>query len=279
MMQAEVGDISIRYQVSGQGPWLTLSHSLASDNSMWKPQIEALTPHFTILSYDTRGHGGTTVTKGSYTLEQLANDAAGLLSYLGVSRTHWLGLSMGGMIGQKFALQYPEKLDRVILADTTGFVAPVGAAMWHERAAAARASGMAALEQGTLSRWFTDDFCQKEPKVVDSIGALIRATAVEGYAGCCAALAQTNMLDSLKALQIPALVLVGENDNATPVAAAQAIASHWPGAKLKILHSAAHLANVEQAQAFNEAVLEFLAPSSPVQLRSIGELAKGCLQN
>jgi 3-oxoadipate enol-lactonase len=257
-MQAQIADIDVHYEITGQGPWLTLSHSLAAHLGMWEPQIEALSRHFTLLRYDTRGHGGTTATAAPYTLDQLADDAHALLQHLGVARTHWLGLSMGGMIGQMLAIRHPEVLDRVVLADTTGQMPAAGAALWGDRVRIARSEGLQALEQPTLSRWFTDPYRLAHPEVMADVGAMIRNTSVEGYAGCCAAIATTDTLAALKHQRSPALVIVGEQDQATPPAAAAAIASHWPGARLVVLPDAAHLANIEQAAAFNDAVLDFL---------------------
>jgi 3-oxoadipate enol-lactonase len=130
--------------------------------------------------------------------------------------------------------------------------------MWGDRAQAARASGMAALVEGTLSRWFTQPFRAREPALMTQIGAMIAGTPVEGYAGCCAAIAGVNTLERLRTLSHPALVLVGDQDQGTPPAMAQRIVEHWPGARLQVLADAAHLPNLEQAQAFNRAVLDFL---------------------
>jgi 3-oxoadipate enol-lactonase len=169
---------------------------------------------------------------------------------------------MGGMIGQVMALRHPEVLDRVVLADTTGQGAPNAVQMWADRAQAARASGMAALVEGTLSRWFTEPFRHREPALMTQIGAMIAGTPVEGYAGCCAAIAGVNTLEGLRTLGHPALVLVGDQDQGTPPVMAQRIAEHWPGARLQVLAYAAHLPNLEQAQGFNRAVLDFLLASA-----------------
>lgn len=257
-MKARIGDIDIHYTVTGQGPWITLSHSLAAHSGMWAPQVRLLSPHFTVLCVDTRGHGGTDAPPGPYTLAQLADDAYGLLQHLGVARTHWMGLSMGGMIGQELALRHPEVLDRVILADTSGRGAPEAPRLWAERAQAARSGGMGALVEPTLSRWFTEPFRRTHPEVMAEVGAMIAGTPVEGYAGCCAAIAGLDTLDRLPALRHPALVLVGEQDAGTPPAMAAAITARWPGARLVVLPDAAHLANLEQPGAFNREVLEFL---------------------
>jgi len=257
-MKARIGDIDIEYGIVGRGPWITLSHSLAADQRIWEPQVEVLRKYFTVLTYDTRGHGGTTATPGPYTLEQLVQDVLGLLDHLGVERTHWLGLSMGGMIGQELALRAPLRTDRMMLADTTGRLPAELSRSWAERGRAVLATGLSGSVQPTLDRWFTMDFRRREPELMDRIGAMIAATPAEGYAGCCAAIAGVDTLDRLGGLRQPALVLVGENDPSTPPCMAESIAVHWPGAELVVLPGAAHLANLEQAAAFNSAMLRFL---------------------
>lgn len=257
-MKANINGLEVHYDVTGQGPWLTLSHSLAAHLGMWDAQLAALEQHFTVLRYDTRGHGQTEVTPGPYTLAQLADDAAGLLRHLGVTRTHWIGLSLGGMIGQTFAIRHPELLDHAVIADSTGQAAPNAATMWGERAALAREDGMGVLVQPTLSRWFTDPYREKNPEVMAHIGQMIASTPAEGYAGCCAAIAVINTHEGLAQLQTPGLILVGDQDQATPPAASEQIHAHWPGSQYLLIQDAAHLSNVEQAQAFNAAVMQFI---------------------
>ncbi|MFY7942886.1 MAG: alpha/beta fold hydrolase [Burkholderiaceae bacterium] len=257
-MKARIGDIEIHYEVSGSGPWLTLSHSLAANLGMWDAQMAVLNQHFTVLRYDIRGHGQTQATEGEYTLAQLADDAHGLLKHLGVTRTHWIGLSLGGMIGQVFAIRHPQVMDHAVIADSTGKAVPNAVTMWGERAAMARAQGMAALVQPTLSRWFTDPYREKHPDVMATIGHMIGTTSVAGYAGCCAAIGVINNHEGLQQLKTPALILVGDQDLATPPALSEQIHQHWPDSKYVVLKDAAHLSSVEQAQAFNDAVMQFL---------------------
>lgn len=257
-MKVQLGGIDMQYEISGSGPWITLSHSLAAHSGMWDPQMEILTKHFTVLRYDTRGHGQTQATPGPYTLGQLSDDIFQLLHHLGVKKTHWMGLSLGGMIGQTFAIQYPEMVDHAVIADSSGRGAPAAAAIWSERAALARQHGMASLVQPTLQRWFTDDFSSKHPNLMADIGQMIATTPVDGYAGCCAAIAELNTLEQLRALRIPCLVLVGKQDMGTPPAMSELIHQHWPSSQYKILNNAAHIANIEQASAFTEAVMNFL---------------------
>jgi 3-oxoadipate enol-lactonase len=261
-MQARIQDLTVHYDISGAGPWLVLSHSLATTLDMWQPQVQRLAQHFTVLRYDTRGHGQTSAPSAPYTLDQLADDAVDLMQHLGIAQAHWLGLSMGGMIGQTVALRHPQRLDKVVLADTTGQVPPAGAQLWADRVRTARTEGMQALVQPTLSRWFTDPYRAAQPDLMARIGEMISRTPVEGYAGCCAAIAATNTLSELARVRSSALVIVGDQDQATPPSAAKALAEHWPGAQLVVLPGAAHLANIEQAEAFNAAVLKFLTEAS-----------------
>jgi 3-oxoadipate enol-lactonase len=244
--------------VTGSGPWVTLAHALGANQSMWAPQVHALATNHTVLSYDMRGHGESDVPPGPYSLEQLADDAAALLAHLGVQRTHWVGLSLGGMVGQVLALRHPAVLHRVVLADTNAQVPPAGQAMWTERAALARREGMAALVEGTLARWFTPGFAERDPLTRQRVGEQIAATPVEGYAACCSAICGLNTLEQLSGLPHRALVMVGEKDQATPVAMSRHIAQAWPGAELVVLPEAAHLSNLEQPEAFNRELLRFL---------------------
>ena len=257
-MQATINGLSTHYEISGEGPWITLSHSLACSSEMWKPQVELLKKHFTVLCYDTRGHGKTEATKGPYTLEQLADDAHTLLQHLKIDKTHWMGLSMGGMIGQVLAIRHPECLDKVIIADSTGKAPPNGVAMWGERAQLARDKGMAALVEPTLGRWFTEPFHSSHPQVLKEIGALIAATPVEGYASCCTAIGLIDNLEGIKKLHHKALILVGDQDFATPVAASEAIHHNWVGSKLVVIKDAAHLSNLEQEKTYNDSISQFL---------------------
>ena len=257
-MKATINGLDVHYEVSGQGPWVTLSHSLAAHLGMWDAQLDLLNQHFTVLRYDTRGHGQTQVTPGPYSLTQLADDAHDLLRHLGVARTHWIGLSLGGMIGQVLAIRHPAMAERLVIADSTGKAAPNAATMWGERATLARTQGMAPLVQPTLSRWFTDPYREKNPEVMAHIGQMIANTPAEGYAGCCAAVAVIDTHAGLQQLTHPGLILVGDQDQATPPAASEQIHAHWPQSQLVLLQDAAHLSNIEQASAFNAAVMQFL---------------------
>ena len=257
-MKIHANGIDVHYEVAGSGPWLTLSHSLASDLSMWEPQLEAFCRHFTVLRYDTRGHGGSSAPLGAYSWTQLCDDVLALLDALKIERTHFLGLSMGGMIGQHLALLAPQRLASLILADTSSRTPAAAQPLWQERLRLAREKGMAALVDATLERWFTPPYRAAHPEAMARIAALILKTPVAGYIGCGQALQALDLSARLSQVTAPSLILVGAEDAGTPPALARDIAAAIPGARLEIIPEAAHLANVEQAERFNQLVLEFL---------------------
>jgi 3-oxoadipate enol-lactonase len=259
-MKITVNGISVNYTLEGpaSGPVITMSNSLASNLSMWDPQISVLASRYRILRYDTRGHGGTDAPPGPYSLDELTEDVRALLQALGISRTHFIGLSMGGMIGQIMALKYPQTLHSVVLCDTMSRVPTEAKPQWDDRIHTAETRGMEPLVEPTLARWFTEPFRQKGSPVLDQVRTMIRTTPPRGYAGCCHAIAALNLTDHLKAITLPTLIIVGEDDPGTPVAASRVIHEQINGSELVILKSAAHLSNLEQPEAFNQALTAFL---------------------
>jgi 3-oxoadipate enol-lactonase len=259
-MKIETNGIEIHYEISGnqQGPWLTMSHSLACNLHMWNDQMPALAETYRILRFDTRGHGLSSAPAGDYTLDQMADDVKGLFDALNITRTHWVGLSMGGMIGQTFALKYPGVFQSLVLADTTSRRPPNAAQMWGERIAAAHAGGMPAVLDSTLARWFTAPYKASAKDVMKRIGEQILSTPVDGFCGACAAIAKVDTLDRLKEIRCPVFIIVGEQDHGTPPEMARAIHENLPGSELLVIPSAAHLSNVEQADVFNHALVTFL---------------------
>jgi 3-oxoadipate enol-lactonase len=260
-MKTKANGIEISYEIHGKegAPWLVLSHSLACSVRMWDPQIAALKDEYRILAYDTRGHGATEAPKGAYALELLADDLSALLKTLKIERTHFCGLSMGGMIGQTFALKYPGVFETLTLADTTSRYPAEALPTWQERIKTVEAKGMEPLVQATIERWFTEAFRKNQPAVVDGVRKLILATPVAGYVGCCHAIPKINLTARLKEIHCPILVIVGEQDPGTPVAMAKEIHDNAPGSKLVVLPQAAHLANLEQPAGFTRALREFLS--------------------
>ncbi len=217
---------------------------------------------FRILRFDTRGHGASDAPVGDYTLELLADDLKAVLDALSIRRCHFVGLSMGGMIGQQFALKYPMRFASMTLADTTSRYPAEARAVWDERLALVRSRGMDAIVPSTLERWFTPAFREREPAIVARIGQLIRSTPVAGYAGCAFGISRINLSARLASIDCPTLVMVGDADLGTPRPMAEEIVRALPGSRLQVIERAAHLSNVEQPAAFNHALRQFLVAQS-----------------
>jgi len=258
MKTIEVNGITVRYLIEGSGPWVTLSHSLTTDLTMWDGLAAALKGSYTVLRYDTRGHGGSSAPDGAYSFEQLVADVTGLLDALKVERTHFVGLSMGGMIGQHLALLAPQRLNRLVIANSVSRISPEVAALWDQRIAQVRAEGTGAMAEATLGRWFTPPFRATHPDIMARIAALIAATPVAGYVGCGEAIRLLDITDRLPAIRIPTLVVVGADDPGTPPVASEVIAMAIPGARLDVIPSASHLSCIEQPEVFNRLVTDFL---------------------
>ena len=259
-MLIKANGIQMNYELSGikQAPVVVLSHSLACSMVMWRPQLELLESRFRVLRYDTRGHGGTDAPPRSYTLAQLVDDAIGILDGLDIERVHWVGLSMGGMIGQGLALSHPGRLISLVLADTAAIIPDEAQPVWQERIDVVRNEGLQAVAESTLERWFTPNYLKQKLPEVDQIRQQILATAVAGYIGCSEAIRRLNYLDQLAAIQTPTLVMVGADDTGTPVAASEAMHAHIKGSNLAVIPAAAHLSNIEQAKVFNTHLMEHL---------------------
>jgi 3-oxoadipate enol-lactonase len=259
-MLIKANDIQISYELSGRrdAPAVVLSHSLGSCLVMWNPQMDSLEPHFRVLRYDIRGHGNSDAPSGAYTLELLGDDAIALLDVLGMDRVHWVGLSLGGMIGQCLALNYPDRVRSLALCDTSAIIPEGAQPLWKERLKTLRDNGVGALLQETMERWFTPSFLTLNSQMLSIIRRQFLATSLEGYIGCVEAIRKLNYLDRLAAIKIPTLILVGEDDPGTPVSASKAMQERIPNSRLVVLRSARHLSNVEQSEAFNAALIKFL---------------------
>jgi len=259
-MLIKANGIQMNYELSGRkdDPVVMLSHSLGSSLVMWNPQMKALEPHFQLLRYDIRGHGKSEAPPGAYTLELLGEDAVALLDILEIEKVHWVGLSMGGMIGQSVALNYPRRLKSLALCDTTAAIAPEAQPLWQERIDAVREKGVASQLEPTMERWFTPSFLKLNPYMLGVIRNEFLATPAQGYLGCIYAIRKLNYLDRLSEIKIPTLIMVGEDDAGTPVSASEAMHQVIPNSKLVIITSARHLSNVEQPEIFNTSLLTFL---------------------
>lgn len=236
-------------------PCVVLSHSLGSSLAMWERQVAPFSRDWRVLRYDTRGHGGSAVTPGPYTIERLGRDVIDLLDACGVERAHFCGLSMGGATGLWLAAHAPERFGRFVLCDTAPWLGPPETMLG--RAAMVRREGLAKLVDATLERWFTPEFRRADPDAVAAIRTAFLATPREGYAACCEALAGYDERNSLLRISAPVLVVAGTHDPSPPVATAREYAARIAGAEFVEL-PAAHLTNIGAAEAFDAAVLRFL---------------------
>lgn len=236
-------------------PVLLLSNSLGTTMDMWAPQMPALTRHFRVLRYDSRGHGLSDAPTGPYSIDLLGRDAVGLLDVLGLDKVRFAGLSKGGMVGQWLGANAPHRLSHLVLCNTAAEMAPPEP--WNARIALVKAQGMGAIVNGVVERWFTEPFRLAHPDAIAPITAMLHATPVEGYTACCAAVRDMDQRASLPRIPVPTLVIGGLQDPATPIAKSHELASLIPGARLVEL-DAAHLSNIEQAEAFTAALLSFL---------------------
>ncbi len=259
-MKINTNGIDINYELTGKkgSPVVMLSHSLACSLVMWQPQMAVLESAFQVLRFDTRGHGDSDAPHGAYSFEQLAMDAIGLMDALKIDRVHFVGLSMGGMIGQGLALDYADRLKSLALCDTAAIMPDETDPIWQQRIEAAGEKGLQGQVDETLERWFRPEYLQQNPPVVEMIRRQILATPVAGYIGCCEAIRRLKYLDRLSKITLPTLIVVGEEDPGTPVAASEAMHERISDSRLVVLPSARHLSNIEQSEAFNAALMEFL---------------------
>jgi len=262
MAFAELDSVRIRYELTGDPalPPVVLSHSLGADLTMWEPQLRELTPHFRLLRYDTRGHGQSSIPDGPYTAATLGQDVLGLLDALNIQETIFCGLSMGGVIGQWLGIHAPDRIEKLILADTA---AKIGTAeTWNARIETVQQEGLDTIIPGTLERWFTAPFRAEQPEIIARTTAVLHATSSQGYAACCAAIRDADFRDefqqnSVGKIKAPTLIIVGQQDPVTTTADGKFLANAIAGSTYVEL-AAAHLSNVEAADAFNAALLSFL---------------------
>jgi 3-oxoadipate enol-lactonase len=238
----------------GDGPVVLLSNSLGSTYGMWDAQVAALEERFRVVRYDTRGHGGSPVPDGPYTIDDLADDLVALLDQLGVRRAHLIGLSLGGMTAMRVAARNTERVDRLArqLPPASG---------WTDRAATVRAGGSVAVAKTVVERWFTPEHLVTHPDVREAHEAMVAATPAEGYAGCCEAIAALDLRGDLASITAPTLAIAGADDPATPADKLEGIAAGLPDARLLVIPRAAHLANAERPDIITPVLVEHLEKS------------------
>ena len=249
-------DTAYRFDGPEKGRVVLMSNSLMSNYEMWDWTVPALSDKYRVLRYDMRGHGRSGTTPAPYTMAQLADDAVALLDALKIDKVHFVGLSMGGMIGQQLGARYADRVHSLTLCNTASEMAP--RSMWDDRLAMAKEKGIAAMVEPTLQRWFTPAFLKRASQDIEKIKAMVGSTGLEGYTGCASSvrdMAQSTMLLKIKA---PTLIIAGKQDPATTVDHATVLNRLIDGSKLVVIDEAAHLSNIEQPDAFNRAVRGFI---------------------
>ncbi len=243
--------MSLQHRIDGDGVGVVVfSGSLGSTLEMWEPQLPALSDRFRVLRYDHPGHGDTPLPE-ERSIEAFAHGVLSLLDELELERVSFCGLSLGGAVGMRLALDAPERLDRLALCCTSArFATPE---VWEERAETVRAHGVGAVADVVLERWFTAGFGD-----VRRYREMLVSTPAEGYARCCEALRDWDARGRLGAIDVPTLALAGDEDPSTPQSELEAIAAEIRGANVAVLDHARHLANVERADEFNEALVAHL---------------------
>jgi 3-oxoadipate enol-lactonase len=259
-MKIKANGIDINYQIDGseRAPWLVFSNSLATSIAMWDEQAAALKDSFRVLRYDQRGHGGTTAPSGRYAFDTLLADALALLDALSIAKAHFAGLSMGGATALGLAERHPGRLDRVIVCDSPCQSTPQSSQQWEERIAVAQKQGIGALVEPTVARWFPAETLAKNPPHLDKVRAMIRATPVNGFIGCAAALADHDYASAVATVKRPMLFMVGEKDGAAP-AAMRKLHEKLDGSRYVALPDAGHISNMDRPAEFSRAIREFLA--------------------
>jgi 3-oxoadipate enol-lactonase len=254
---AQLRSVRLHYRIDGDdgAPALLLSNSLGTSLEMWEPQIAQLAGRFRVVRYDSRGHGRSEVTRGPYSIDELGQDALGLLDALSIARPHVCGLSMGGMVGMWLGINAPERVDRLALANTG---ARIGAAeMWNARIDAVRSGGTASIAPAVLARFFSPQLLEQPTPMIAQVRTTFEATSTEGYVASCAAVRDADLRRALQRIRAPTLVIAGSGDLSTPPADARFIAGHVAGAHYVEL-PATHLSNIQAAPAFTQALVQFL---------------------
>jgi 3-oxoadipate enol-lactonase len=259
-MKSTVNGIAINYELSGvaDGPAVVLHHPLATNLTCWDELTAALEERFRVLRLDARGHGKSDAPAGAYTFETLAKDVVDLMTACGIEKASFLGLSMGGMVGQYLGLLHPERFDSLILVSTSSRIPDEAQPIWDQRIAAAKSGGMASQVDAAMQRWVSPRALKEDTALVERLRKMILATPVDGYLGWCEAIRGLNVTSRLGAIRLPTRVIVGEIDPATPVAASQAIHEAIPGSDLVIVPGVSHMLHNEEPELFHSHVLPFL---------------------
>lgn len=257
---AHINGTDIFYVAQGNpaNPGMVFSNSLGTDHSMWQAQADALSSDFYVIRYDTRGHGKSASPKGPYQLAQLGQDVIALLDFLHIKKTHFCGLSMGGVIGQWLGINAGDRINKLVLANTAAKVGSSEA--WLSRARAVRVDGLKGIADTAAARWFTPAFIERQGTAVNALTAHLAAESAEGYASCCEALAYADLREEIDSITNPSLIIAGHYDPVTTEVDA-AFMQERISDSYSVVLAASHLSNIEAEQAFTQALASFFPVS------------------
>jgi 3-oxoadipate enol-lactonase len=258
-VKIKANNIQINYELEGpeDAPTVMFSHSLAANLNMWHPQVQELKGRFRILRYDMRGHGKSEATDGAYSFEQLGNDAVSLMDALDIEMVHWVGLSMGGMIGMELGINHSHRVQTLTLANTKAFSPPGYSQERDARIDLVEKKGMDPLVEQIIGRWFTDKFTAKNPGVIETVRKMIRTTPPIGMIGSCHALNGLDYKDNVSNIKTPTLIIAGEKDESTTVEDAEYLHHQIKDSQLVVLENCKHFSNMEKAAEFNASLDSF----------------------
>jgi 3-oxoadipate enol-lactonase len=254
---------ALNYRIEGRGPFLMLSHALGCDLRMWDGLAPALSDRYTLVRYDARCHGESDVIADPFSLDDMVEDAARLLDELRCHACSFVGVSLGGMIGQGLAIAHPERIRRLILANTASRYPEDARRHWTERARIARAEGMAGLVDIIINKYFSPAFLAERPQEAARFVQQVLQIDARGYAVCCEAIRSLDYYSQLDRVPCPTLVIAGGADAAAPPGVAEEIASRIPQSRFALIEGAGHLSVVERSEMFARLVRDFLQQSHP----------------
>lgn len=257
-MQVSANGSTFNCRIDGDdGPWVMLSHGLATDLTMWDELTGALKDRYRVLRYDARGHGASAAPTGDYSLDLLVDDAAAILDALDIKQTHFAGLSMGGMIGLGMLIKHPQRMKSAAIADSRHTTTPDFTQAWLDRIAAVRKGGIEAVVASTVSRWSSAGLAERNPVAIVRMEAMIRRTSANGYCGCAAALARLDYGSRLGEIKATTLVICGDEDHGAPPENSSQMSSMIANSRFLEIKQAGHISNIEQPDIFNDAVRGF----------------------
>ncbi|AEQ50645.1 3-oxoadipate enol-lactonase [Pelagibacterium halotolerans] len=267
MQFLKVDDAVLHFQVIGgpeNGPVLVFANALGTDFRIWRDVIVCLVGKFTILTYDTRGHGLSETGEGPVTMERHAEDLAAIMDHLGFKRSIICGLSVGGLIAQQLYADRRDLVSALILCDTG---AKVGDAdLWNQRIAAVEANGISVLSDDLMPNWFTADFRTSRAEELAGYRTMLERQSARGYIATCAAIRDTDLREKARQIGVPTICIVGEQDGSTPVQTVRELAKSIPGSRFEIIGGSGHLACVEAPERLADIILAFTdgLPKRPV---------------